>query len=438
MLTKVRAFAAGHGIHIWFVAHPTKMQRDSEGKIPPPGGFDISGCHDEQTEALTTRGWVRHADLVESDMIAAYNPIDGTMRYEKPSHIHVYDHDGEMHHWIGPNLDLMVTPNHRMVAKRFPDSQYSFVESKNITAGRWYFPSSANMEDPPYKDQIDIDLGYETKDLLWFIGFWVAEGCIQMNSLSVCQAEDSCLEPKAVMDRLGLQYSEKISDGRFNEKLMWVARLRRRWHIDLIDFVARECGVGAANKKLPDFIWKLDRQSKLAFLEGYWYGDGTTKNNSREAVTISKQLSDDIQRLAVECGFFSAQRTDLTKEDRWSDRYNVVWREQEYRSVQIDRNLEKIHYRGKVYCVTVSTGAYVTRRNGKVAFQGNSAAWFAKADCGLTVHREKDDPLVAQIHLWKVRFSWVGKQGQANLLYNVGTTRYVELMDQPKDEGFQL
>lgn len=55
-----------------------------------------------------------------------------------------------------------------------------------------------------------------------------------------------------------------------------------------------------------------------------------------------------------------------------------------------------------------------------------SAAWFAKADCGVTVHREKDDPLIAQIHIWKCRFSWVGKQGQTNLVYDVGTTRYSE------------
>lgn len=66
-----------------------------------------------------------------------------------------------------------------------------------------------------------------------------------------------------------------------------------------------------------------------------------------------------------------------------------------------------------------------------------SAAWFAKADCGLTVHREKDDPQVAQIHIWKCRFSWVGKQGQTNLLYDVGTTRYNEIAYTP-DEEFRL
>ena len=64
-----------------------------------------------------------------------------------------------------------------------------------------------------------------------------------------------------------------------------------------------------------------------------------------------------------------------------------------------------------------------------------SAAWFAKADCGVTVHREKDDPHVAQIHVWKCRFSWVGKQGQSNLIYDIATTKYREM--QQDDQSFE-
>lgn len=66
-----------------------------------------------------------------------------------------------------------------------------------------------------------------------------------------------------------------------------------------------------------------------------------------------------------------------------------------------------------------------------------SAAWFAKADCGLTVHREKEEPHVSQVHVWKIRFSWVGKQGQANLVYDVGTTCYTE-MQQIDEGGFEI
>ena len=43
MLTKLRIFAQSHGIHLWFVAHPTKMMRDANGNVPAPKGYDISG-----------------------------------------------------------------------------------------------------------------------------------------------------------------------------------------------------------------------------------------------------------------------------------------------------------------------------------------------------------------------------------------------------------
>jgi twinkle protein len=80
--------------------------------------------------------------------------------------------------------------------------------------------------------------------------------------------------------------------------------------------------------------------------------------------------------------------------------------------------------------------------DGKIPVPGGydisgSAAWFAKADCGITVHREKDNPLVAQIHVWKCRFGWVGKQGSTNLLYNPSTTCYVDGVG-TEEGGFDL
>jgi twinkle protein len=43
MLTRVRLFAQAHGLHVWFVAHPAKMMRSADGKVPAPKGYDISG-----------------------------------------------------------------------------------------------------------------------------------------------------------------------------------------------------------------------------------------------------------------------------------------------------------------------------------------------------------------------------------------------------------
>jgi len=60
-----------------------------------------------------------------------------------------------------------------------------------------------------------------------------------------------------------------------------------------------------------------------------------------------------------------------------------------------------------------------------------SAAWFAKADVGLTVHRPDPNKTESQIHIWKCRFSWVGQQGQASLYFNPVTSTYTHELDDP-------
>lgn len=43
LLTKLKRFSAEHGIATWLVAHPTKMYRQNDGKVPVPTGYDVSG-----------------------------------------------------------------------------------------------------------------------------------------------------------------------------------------------------------------------------------------------------------------------------------------------------------------------------------------------------------------------------------------------------------
>jgi twinkle protein len=46
-LSKIRRFARNHGVHVWIVAHPTKLKKaergDYEGQYPPPTPYDIAG-----------------------------------------------------------------------------------------------------------------------------------------------------------------------------------------------------------------------------------------------------------------------------------------------------------------------------------------------------------------------------------------------------------
>lgn len=55
-----------------------------------------------------------------------------------------------------------------------------------------------------------------------------------------------------------------------------------------------------------------------------------------------------------------------------------------------------------------------------------SAHWFNKADMGMTVHRPDMLDNKTEVHMWKVRFSFQGKIGQADLSYDAPTGLYFE------------
>ncbi len=51
-LTKVRVFARVHNVHVWVVAHPTKLRKDDKtGLYPPPTPYDISGSGNWRNKA---------------------------------------------------------------------------------------------------------------------------------------------------------------------------------------------------------------------------------------------------------------------------------------------------------------------------------------------------------------------------------------------------
>ena len=42
-LTTIRKFARRYDVHVWVVAHPTKMQKDNDGNYPIPTAYDAAG-----------------------------------------------------------------------------------------------------------------------------------------------------------------------------------------------------------------------------------------------------------------------------------------------------------------------------------------------------------------------------------------------------------
>jgi hypothetical protein len=124
-------------------------------------------------------------------------------------------------------------------------------------------------------------------------------------------------------------------------------------------------------------------------------GDGSKyinrdKSNRFAYYTTSKQLCDDVYEAAYKCGFvptiFVRDDVEYTKNNTRFPLYNLLWSNanngdfplvhREYKKYKLekeDRLLNIEHYNGKVWCFEVPTGLFITRRNGKITIQGNSA-----------------------------------------------------------------
>lgn len=59
-LTGIRKFARNYGVHVWLVAHPTKMQKNTDGIYPIPTPYDVSGSAHWRNKADNCIAVYRH------------------------------------------------------------------------------------------------------------------------------------------------------------------------------------------------------------------------------------------------------------------------------------------------------------------------------------------------------------------------------------------
>ena len=71
-------------------------------------------CYSSDTEILTDKGWISVVEADGSYKYITLNPDTWCMELQEATEIHHYDYDGIMYHYNQPNIDLIVTPNHRM------------------------------------------------------------------------------------------------------------------------------------------------------------------------------------------------------------------------------------------------------------------------------------------------------------------------------------
>jgi hypothetical protein len=354
-------------------------------------------CHDEKTELLTKRGWLRFDEIQFGDVVATMNPKTKMFEWQELQDIHIYDHKGEMVALKSKhNFDQLVTPNHRMFfssegiagreAIRDHKEFYQFKEASDLEHGD-YLPTACDgktVDSTPkfvvipavnhnrsYKNQLShpSDVKIPLDVFLKYLGWWVSEGWISETNpdhgtykIGISQkiGSDECVEIEST--HASMPYSHRYYD-RSNGM--------RTWYIydkSLLAWLKENCGSGAYDKKLPEFVHGLPAYKQEILLKALVSGDGTShKSGSMHYFTVSKQLADNVQSLAIQCGYASHVEKPMS-----NGVIPISIRAVNKRGMLKSKHIRSVPYAGKVWCVTVPNGIAITRRNGKMAITGNS------------------------------------------------------------------
>lgn len=339
-------------------------------------------CHSSDTEVLTRAGWKLHKDVSLQDHVCCFNLETSSQEWHHPQHVHEYQFTGEMVRINGGKnspLDVLVTPNHRMVVQpnyplpvgsRKPHKNprhWAFREAGTLSTSKWKVPFAVGG---------DLTGNGGHADFARFLGWWISEGSLAYDAPVLTQNVGALADRmKATVTALGYESRCIIQDGshRGRQKCM---HLRLKGATKLGRWLREQCGGKCGVKCIPSFVFGWSIQYRRMLLEALIDGDGTRLTERRSVYcTTSKQLADDVQRLAISLGQSGRirNRVGQTKNSA-AFTYYVEIGDRKHVTIQ-PRNFEKVQYSGNVYCLTVPTSAYVTRRNGKMAVTGNSCFW---------------------------------------------------------------
>lgn len=268
----------------------TAKTRIREQRIPQMGD---KFCVKLTSYIMTSNGWVQLKDITSQHKVATLR--DGQyLDYVHPTDKYIFDcHDEELYHLDAQQVKIICTKNHKLYIKKRRKKHFEFIEAKDA------FGKSVRHKKDAKNDRLDQefiligDTQYKMDPFLKLLGSFLSDGNANKNAIFLSmqkQRKKDFIQP--ALKELGLHYT-------VSEKRFYIGAI----YPQLVNFF-NVLSVGAANKYIPQFVWGLSQRQSVILMNALLQGDGSyNKNGSAGYYTSSKQLAEDVQRLALHCGW---------------------------------------------------------------------------------------------------------------------------------------
>lgn len=342
-------------------------------------------CLDSETEVLTDRGWLKIDDDWRDVRAAAYDINDGAITWSATERVDRRLGDEKMWGIQNPHLDIRVTAGHRMIVEPAITRPVRYQSRRFVTADE--MPRVGRIPVAGMQPSTGVPL---TDAELTFLGLVMSDGNIHPTNgvVRIFQSEryPQVIELiESVLTACRFRYIRRVDTKptNFGERSplhSWeISRWSRKnpgvglrgWHA-LASYISKD---------FPPALRDMTAAQLHAFLRGLYAGDGSKTEGTyaydryvpgtHSICNARKQVVDELQALCVRrnlrCNVSASRNVwmlRISEDTTWSlstgsGDSRPVWAEVPCSSDE------------RVWCVTVSTGAIVTRRNGKVAIVGN-------------------------------------------------------------------
>lgn len=336
------------------------------------------GCYDLETEVLTADGWKTWPDVTETDRLAT-RTASGTIEYHSPLRLIRYTHKGRMYRVEGQGVDLLVTPDHKMLACPTTTREGRRREMFTlIPASELGLRSHAYVKDAVWDGGKGPGSSVETPmkhDFLALLGFAIGDGFLASGSNTLSfhlRRERKVAWLRSVVRRLGWSLTENGD----------------RYSVTIPEGVARgqfhQMYTTDRQKCIPQNLLTTCSRSLLeALYEGLMQADGHKGASNDSFDTTSPVLAGQFQQLCLHLGAAANAAYTYGPEERPTSygkkpltRLDVIrraLRPEVNRFVDTKaRSYWVEDWEGEVFCAEVPNHTLYVRRNGIPVWSGNS------------------------------------------------------------------
>jgi hypothetical protein len=375
-----------------------------DGQFPAfaVNGVEVKDCYDSETEILTEDGWKFFRDLNKSERVLTLNIEDSLhyrIEYQNPTAFIADDYSGQMLEIKSEGVDLLVTPNHKLlvqsncqdptrkevewtgydgITRRFRQAKHKRMlvpaSDLNLKKGfcmpcprsAQYYPRSGKGITFSFSNGICMT----KRKFARFLAIFLAEGWTDGKRRVVISQEKYRDDMESVIRDCGFHRYSTTKSG-FEISNQALAEYLKKF--------------GKSKQKfVPSWIKMCSKQIINEFLTWYCLGDGsfmtatrwqrgegmTTPGTARQITTYSKRMADDLQELFAKIGRYALIHS---RETPTGTAYVIRERPSLCKNHIFSKHAKWIDYNGRIYCVTVPNHIVLVRRNGKPIWSGNSA-----------------------------------------------------------------